>query len=73
MDKSYRTSVKRALTTLLSLDIQHEYTSTFAEDIVIDMQVEEIFKWIVDRDKRQRKQIIAMKKERYRNVAHLSN
>lgn len=68
MDQKYRTSVRRAALLLMDLSQAHAYSSNFAEDKLINIEIEEVIQWLVDRDKRQRKRIKSLRIERYRNV-----
>lgn len=71
MDKKYRTSVRRALNHLLVLDAKKEYTALFADEQLLDQQIDEVIQWLVDRDARYRAQIANFVKERIRNVSHI--
>ncbi len=71
MDKKYKTSVRRAANLLVQMDHAKDYTTNWAEDDIIDMEIAEVIQWLVDRDKRQRDCIAALKIERYRNATVL--
>ena len=64
MDKSYRTSVRRAAKRLAGLGVACESSFSLEDDELIRRHIDEVVQWLVDRDKRLTRALANLKRGR---------